>query len=31
MKLIKFSAKDSPSSYYILASLRDKYIKQRDA
>ena len=29
--LLNSQLKDSPSSYYILASLRDKYIKQRDA
>lgn len=31
MNLLNSQLKDSPSSYYILASLRDKYIKQRDA
>ena len=29
--LLNSQLNDSPSSYYILASLRDKYIKQRDA
>ena len=29
--LINSQLKDSPSSYYILCSIRDKYIKERDA
>lgn len=29
--LIDSQLKDSPSSYYILCSLRDKYIKQRNS
>ena len=29
--LMNSQLKDSPSSYYILCSIRDKYIKERDA
>lgn len=29
--LMTSQLKDSPSSYYILCSIRDKYIKERDA
>ena len=29
--LINSQLRESPSSYYVLASLRDKYIKERDA
>lgn len=29
--IINSQLRESPSSYYVLASLRDKYIKERDA
>lgn len=29
--IINSQLRDSPSSYYILCSLRDKYIRERDA
>ena len=29
--IINSQLRESPSSYYVLCSLRDKYIKERDA